>query len=378
MTGTLPNDIRDSLPRFTIDGLAVNPPTGQLDSKLYGRIKEVLVRLGGDWKRGAFHFQMDPAPLIDSVLTLGVMPDKNPSAFFPTPRAVIAEMLMQEDIAERLQLRGALLEENPGLVLPYRILEPNAGQGAIADELRALPGNHVIDLVEACEINVQVLRSKGYNPFAGRFEDFNTDGAKIYDLCIMNPPFSLNYDKKAYITHILRAYDMLDEGGILIAVAPTSFLSNTGSREQAFYDLIADNAGGSIIDLPARSFLESGTSIGTCLITLHRTKTNWKNSPYSGQPNYFEWLFWITTHNDKALNDAEQALYENFTVEALESFVDDVLSEARNQGSLLPAGRRAEFVRMVSREYRAQSECFTPNSVVLGVQQGDLFESAAA
>src|SRR6266702_3729890 len=92
---TVKSEVLDVLRNGHTTGMSYFLPTGQLDRKLYQEVNEVLERIGGKWNRKAkaHLFEIDPAALLDLVSTTGEMPPRNPTAFFPTPEPVIAELL---------------------------------------------------------------------------------------------------------------------------------------------------------------------------------------------------------------------------------------------------------------------------------------------
>jgi 16S rRNA G966 N2-methylase RsmD len=90
------------------------------------------------------------------------------------------------------------------------VLEPEAGTGAILDELPA-------DVISACfEVNHRlndILKQKGYHP---RFNFLHTVGEPFFDAVVMNPPF----EDRQYINHVYHAMDWLKPGGRIIALVP--------------------------------------------------------------------------------------------------------------------------------------------------------------
>ena len=105
--------------------------------------------------------------------------------FFPTPAAIADEMI-----------------ETAGIEDGMTVLEPSAGMGHIADQLR----QHDIepDVVEMSSSRRELLEAKGYN-LVGR--DF-MDTTEKYDRIIMNPPFS---DRRDF-AHVQHAYSLLNPG----------------------------------------------------------------------------------------------------------------------------------------------------------------------
>ena len=257
--------------------------SGELDRKQYTDVNEALCRLLGEWnaKVGGHVFEYDPTDAIQEMNDSGILPEKNPLAFFPTPQDIIDTMFAYVDI-DVLKYREDKL----------RALEPSAGRAAIALKLKEALPLAKIDTVELNEINQSILKNHGFDPFCGSFLDFNTSYEKTYDLILMNPPFSYTGDVYAYITHIEHAFKMLDKWGTLIAVAPTGFLHNSNKKLDAFRDWLFVNCDGlEIIDKGA--FKESGTMVETCVINL--TKDNWRSKPYQGYANYFVWHLMLCT-----------------------------------------------------------------------------------
>jgi len=256
--------------------------SGELERKLYSNVDEALKRLLGEWNatvRGHV-FEYDPTDAIQEMIDSGILPEKNPLAFFPTPQEVIDVMFAQADI-EVLGYRDKL-----------RVLEPSAGKAAIALKAKEALPQAQIDTVELNEINLAILKNYGFDPFCGSFLDFNTTYEQKYDLILMNPPFSYTGDAYAYITHIEHAYKMLDKWGTLIAIAPTGFLYNSNKKLDTFRDWVYANSDGlEMIDKWA--FKESGTMVETCVINL--TKDNWRSQPHQGHANYFVWHLLLCT-----------------------------------------------------------------------------------
>ena len=121
-----------------------------------------------------------------------VEPYEVPS-FFPTSKRVVSQMLEIADLK------------------PYEmVLEPEAGDGAILDELP--------DFVYTCCYEIDpalrhILVSKGYAPG----DDFTECLlGPVFDAVIMNPPFEDNL----YVEHIYKALECLKPGGRLIALVP--------------------------------------------------------------------------------------------------------------------------------------------------------------
>jgi len=226
----------------------VKLPVAKLERALYLEVNEVLDRLGGKWKGGktsAHLFPFDVSEQLQAVVETGLLPPKNPDAFFPTPSWVIDQMI-----------------DHAGDLSNCTVLEPSAGLGAIADRIMKSYPSAKLDMVECNSFRADVLRKKGYEVAENDFMSITS--AITYDCILMNPPFSVATDKTAYISHILHAYDLLVEGGKLVAIAPTSFLSRTDKRHIAFKELV----GGNYQELGKGVFKESGTAVETVLLWL--------------------------------------------------------------------------------------------------------------
>ncbi len=116
-------DAREVLAQATLNGSSLKLNSGQLERSLYEEVNEVLTRLGGKWKGGktAAHLfdTVDAAKLrdcLDIVLATGLMPAKNPNAFYFTPKPVQKRML---------ELFKAMIRLKSGM----RFLEPSAVKG---------------------------------------------------------------------------------------------------------------------------------------------------------------------------------------------------------------------------------------------------------
>lgn len=91
-----------------------------------------------------------------------------------------------------------------------KVLEPEAGIGNIADEIKKYTRN--IDVCEQRMDFCELLKLKGYNIVSNDFLEYQPE--PIYDAVIMNPPFANNQD----IEHLKHAYTMLKTGGTLVCV----------------------------------------------------------------------------------------------------------------------------------------------------------------
>jgi len=279
--------LADTLPRETYDELA-----------------EAFSRIGGRWTRGGpkrrdgapagYHtFPGTSIELVHALIESGRMPPRNPTAFFPSPPSVVDAIIEAGDF-------GGATE------CGFRFLEPHAGQGAVAERIRALHPKCTLDTVEILDLNRLALRRKGFDPIAADFLRFKP-GA-VYDRILMNPPFSLPGSPRAYQDHIRHGWELLAPGGILVSVAPAG-IRFAGSRE--FRRWVSDR--GSIEDLPEGSFDASGTGVSTVLVTLEKWSVGWKRKPFQGFPSWHAWTIALVAENTATHYAAETELHRRMT-----------------------------------------------------------------
>lgn len=165
--------------------------------------------------------------------------------FFPTPEVIVDQMVIE-----------ARLPEGPCL-----ILEPEAGSGAICDGVkRASPSA----TVEAYEVNGRlrhVLQVKGVNLVGSDFMQAVPEPR--YDRVLMNPPFENSQD----IEHVRHAFKFLKPGGRLIAIMSPGPFFRQDRRATEFREWLRQ-LGGEQEKLPDGAFKESGTGVGTVLVTI--------------------------------------------------------------------------------------------------------------
>ncbi len=254
---------RDILSNTRIEGTIVYLPVGQLERKLYEEVNEVLARLGGKWKGGKVKghvFDNNPVSDLHVVIQTGLMPPKNPNAFFETPPEIIEQMLERMTLSFKRDIQSGM-----------HFLEPSAGKGAIILALRkwlekCRYGSDVI--LHTCEIQpvfTRYLQSEGFEVVAQDFLAFTPEWK--YEVILMNPPFSVEDDKKAYITHILHAWDILAPGGVLVAIASPGFTFTAGVKKLKDFLTLVEEVG-QWEKLPEDSFKISGTSSNTVIITM--------------------------------------------------------------------------------------------------------------
>lgn len=176
--------------------------------------------------------------------------------YFPTPGAVITDMVMAADLPRT----------------SAKVLEPSAGSGAILDHLRRFYPGLEVDCIERNITLCNILRGKGYAPTEGHFLEI--DPRPEYDYVLMNPPFERQQD----MHHVSQAYEWLKPTGILVAIMSGSTMHRTDRLSLAFQDWIKKlGKHATITDLPADAFKPSGTGVATIMVRIYKPKGNGKD-----------------------------------------------------------------------------------------------------
>lgn len=307
---------------------------GQIPRNDYVKVNEILMRLGGKWvsNRKKHYFQIDPTPLITSYLKSGVIPDKNPTAFFPTPKALAETILRLSDF-------NFIGDYDDAYQAKINVLEPSGGVGGLVDAIIDIAPNVNLDTIEILDINQEVLRQKGYSPICMDFMQYNKNYTEnSYDYVIMNPPFSLKNDRTAYITHIMHAFQMLKPSGTLAAIIPVGFLNNSSKKENDFLELVALN--GEIYKNPTNSFKDSGTLVETISLVLHK-ELKWREKEYQSYTNYYVWLLCLQITNDyhhaeSFYKECEKSFFVENKNQTLRSFIEDKIIKLKEEDVLIP------------------------------------------
>jgi len=147
--------------------------------------------------------------------------------FFPTPKDIVRIMIDKVDIQPRED-----------------ILEPSAGKGDIAEEIKKKYPNNFLTVVEQNYELKKILELKGLDVVC---EDFlNHVGS--YDKIIMNPPFSKNAD----IDHVRHAYSLMKPGGKIVAIMSEHPFFAHDKKSEDFREWLEDK--GFSVRLPEGSF----------------------------------------------------------------------------------------------------------------------------
>jgi predicted RNA methylase len=168
--------------------------------------------------------------------------------YFPTPEAVILEMLSHVNMA---------IESGD------HILEPSAGKGSIADVLQREYPDAVLHCVEWNYDLRKVLEIKDYTVICDDiFDDSLTAYHRQYKLIVMNPPWGKEYGAAEDARHILHCYEhFLADDGQLISLCSTSAAFNQNKDYAKFREFMDER--GYFVDAPQGAFKNADRSTGT-------------------------------------------------------------------------------------------------------------------
>jgi hypothetical protein len=187
--------------------------------------------------------------------------------FYPTPTEVIERMLEKAKI-ERVDSWG-YSQDIYKVKTP--VLEPHGGAGAILDFLQeeCRVNNSDLFTIEIDPDLRYTLQGKRYNVIGTDFLEY--DEPIAFKTVIMNPPFSNGS------AHVLKGWEVLDEGGMLIAIVNAETILNAYTKERQNLARLIEEYGefeelGSVF-----ANAERPTDVNIGLITLNKPKTEQKN-----------------------------------------------------------------------------------------------------
>jgi hypothetical protein len=227
-------------------------PSGQLDRQTYLKVNSVLENLGGKWNKKikAHLFESDMSDAIDDVLLTGsVINKKQEFQFFETPIEIVYQLIELANI------------------LPHHMcLEPSAGKGAIAEEIRKIVGNDNLRCIEYMPENVYELEKKEFRVSNCNFLAWDAVSCLQYDRIVMNPPFTRQQD----IQHVEKALSFLKDDGILISVMSPGITFRQDKKTKEFIDKLKNYRNYEIIELPHGAFKISGTMVNTIILKVNK------------------------------------------------------------------------------------------------------------
>lgn len=176
-----------------IDGEIFEFRYGAEEHRAYREACDVLQALGGVHQDGVFRFDYSIREVIAEVVASGVVPDQRAHQYYPTPAELAARVVAAA-----------------GIEAHHSVLEPSAGQGALATLMPA----QQTTLVEISPLFAKVLRAKGREVIQTDFLRWRP--RRRFDRIVMNPPF----DRGQWREHLAHASELLAGGGRIVAVLP--------------------------------------------------------------------------------------------------------------------------------------------------------------
>ena len=170
-----------------------------------------------------------------------------------------ARLYQEGDIQFTPQAMAQQLIELADIDATSRVLEPEAGIGAIADEVRKITTS--VDCIE-CRCNFrELLELKEYHLIGDDL--FTCQPQPIYDAVLMNPPFS---DE---CRHVQYAFDFLKPGGTLVAICSVRIKEMANKKYEQFRSWLGQYSHEMI--KPTEGKFEM-TGVNTIFLQIHKEK----------------------------------------------------------------------------------------------------------
>ena len=222
-----------------------------------GKAKDRSGAVTTPWQKAVAHY-------FGRMKTTGRRDQRQGLDFYPTPEPLALKMV-----------------EWAGIRPNERVLEPSAGDGAIA---RYMPDFAAITLVEPSSDlgSTALLRQPRANLVSGRFEDLHI--VNKAHVIVMNPPFGQG--GTTAIAHVAKATRHLRPGGRIVALIPSGPAADR--RFAAWWDgeaaegltLAAD------VSLPAVAFERAGTSVMTRVVVIDKSADGQPVAPDTQRLNF--------------------------------------------------------------------------------------------
>lgn len=211
--------------------------------------------------------------------------------FYPTPKEVIEQMMMGEDVAGKI------------------ILEPSAGSGNIVDWLKENGAAEVI----ACENDphCRKLLADKCRLVADDFLTVTSEQVSHVDMIVMNPPFSKG------VEHILHAFEIAPPGCVVIALCNDDSVSEYHSynRNKILYENIQlygyTERLGKVFETAERK-----TSVEVALVKLYKEGT--------GEEEWQDYMFSQQDEDALNMNETEGLVQHNVVRELVNRYMSAV------------------------------------------------------
>lgn len=171
------------------------------NNKLKNKKSEQVIEYIGGVKLGGneWSFDYDPKEILREIKRSGCIPEYKSHQYYPTPEHIARDAVMMADIDDS-----------------DIVLEPSAGQGAIAEQVRELHPVASLQCVEISKLHCEILKQKGFEVLNEDFLKFNPE--RKCDVIVCNPPYS----DGRWLLHVNHAFSLLNPNGTLVAVLPSS------------------------------------------------------------------------------------------------------------------------------------------------------------
>lgn len=167
---------------------------------VYKEARAILEDFGGTVERLDVRFEYDFRRALSELIASGCLPDQVSHQYYWTP-ARVADLAVAA----------------AGIQAGQTVLEPSAGQGALAEAVLRATGIRPT-CVELSEVHCEVLRAKGFDAGCGDFLAWSKSDARRFDRVVMNPPFNSG----RWQAHLEAAAGMVTDAGRLVSVLPAS------------------------------------------------------------------------------------------------------------------------------------------------------------
>lgn len=346
------NDVKAVLSQMIFDGNIAKFPEemGQLERELYTEVNTVLERLGGKWKRGKGHiFPYEPGAAIQAVIETGIMPDKNPHAYFPTPEKLVEEMIHWAGIDK---LSSNISSED-------RVLDPSAGCGRIVSAL-VQRGFTNVDAVEIDPINSRTLQNLPISVYEQDFLTFKPSWK--YKYILMNPPFLGD----TWVAHVEHAWSLLEDDGVLVAIVPEALHWKDNSKVKTMRELVMMQ--GSYEFNEKGAFKESGTSVGTCMLKMEKDVSQ-RYAPTSGWGTYAAWYaYTIAEQVHDFYLEYQKMLLNGASYQQIKDFYADVIKYIADETRELYILQETDYSELFDEFVREYQEIHS--ELALEIDQG--------
>lgn len=241
----LSQTLEQEMRTLILKGDRIALPSGRLTH--YDEIKRRIVNAGGRYLTGksqfAFERGIDVADVYGRLVTGESVNFQQEYQFFATPSEQGMQMVSD-------------LISNVGPLVGKRVLEPSAGDGALADLARAA-GARVVT-VEEWNVNAIKLRDKGHEVIERDFLQVTPAETGLFDCILANPPFTGNQD----IDHVMHMFNFVEDGGAMSVIMSTGWVTGTSTKHRQFREFLAEQ-NVTISEIAAGAFKASGTSVPT-------------------------------------------------------------------------------------------------------------------